>query len=278
VQTINPIQVILWTIRRNEQDVIHLYNSLSSLMQITSGGNMVNFGCWNDGITYPLQAQNKLCDLVAELAELESATIVLDVGSGFGAPAVYWKRHFKSLKITCVNTNLNQLREGLADNDILFVNSTAKSLPFVSGSVDRVIALESAQHFKPLSEFLLESKRVLKSGGFLILAIPITTKPQSFFTKLGVLSFTWASEHYSLDFILSLLKQNGFYVEDMKKIGSMVYEPLAKYYMQNRNQLRERILIQYPSYIEKILFKSLTKMKQISERKLIDYALIKCRI
>ena len=45
-------------------------------------------------------------------------------------------------------------------------------LPFNDNSVDRVLALESAQHFKPLSDFIVESRRVLIKSGFLVIAIP----------------------------------------------------------------------------------------------------------
>ncbi|GBL42160.1 hypothetical protein EMGBD3_15280, partial [Nitrosarchaeum sp.] len=38
-------------------------------------------------------------------------------------------------------------------------NST--KLPFSDNSVDRVLALESSQHFKPLKDFISESKRIL---------------------------------------------------------------------------------------------------------------------
>jgi len=60
-------------------------------------------------------------------------------------------------------------------------------------------------------------------------------------------------------------------------VGSNVYEPLSDYYSKNRESLKVKILEIYPSYVEKILFKSLQKMKQISEKKIIDYVLLKCR-
>jgi hypothetical protein len=41
-----------------------------------------------------------------------------------------------------------------------------------------------------------------------------------------------------------------------KLIGSNVYNPLADYYSKNRDALKMSILKNYPSYVEKILFKS----------------------
>jgi len=40
--------------------------------------------------------------------------------------------------------------------------------------------------------------------------------------------------------------------------------------------LSANILKQYPGYMEKILYKSLLKMKKASEEKIIDYVLLKC--
>jgi len=55
-----------------------------------------------------------------------------------------------------------------------------------------------------------------------------------------------------------------------------VYGPLTNYYIRNRDDVKNKILSKYPSYVEKILFKSLQKMKQLSEKNIIDYVLIKC--
>ncbi|MGI0093467.1 MAG: methyltransferase type 11, partial [Nitrosotalea sp.] len=63
---------------------------------------------------------------------------------------------------------------------------------------------------------------------------------------------------------------------EIKLVGSNVYLPLAEYYTQNRQFLRSEILKKYPSYVEKILFKSMLKMKQAAMDNTIEYVLIKC--
>jgi len=88
---------------------------------------------------------------------------------------------------------------------------------------------------------------------------------------------TWPSEHYDMDYVKSSLTKHGFDIIEIKKIGSMVYKPLAEYYIDNRDSIRNKILTKYPSYVEKILFKSLLKMKHVSETNVIDYLLIKCK-
>src|SRR5688572_14964723 len=322
----NPLNPILWTARRSEHDVISLYNYLSGLMHIITKDYFLNFGYWNKGIDSPKEAQRRLCSLIADVSNLHSARTVLDIGSGFSVPAIYWKSLFNSLNIVCVDVNLNQLKFGVSLQDDLkekkitfplpkyntkafktsmepelslqsedteklsFVNATSTALPFADNSVDRIIALESAQHFRPLSEFFMESNRVLKKNGIFVTAMPVIHNQEcldgnnifsevisimSSFFKLGVLSFTWMSEHYDLDHIKSQIGNAGFRSKEIELIGSQVYEPLSKYYIQNREKIQYAILKEYPSHIEKILYKSISKMNELSEKRVIDYAIIR---
>lgn len=275
--SINPLDVFLWTLRRNEKDVVNLYNTLSPIMQLATGGTMLNFGYWNNENSDPISAQKNLCSYFAKMAELETAKIIIDVGSGLSAPAIFWRNNFENLSINCVNINYSQLLHSGSQKNIEFVNSSSTKLPFSKNSVDRIMALESAQHFKPLSEFISESKRVLSDSGLLVLAVPVTTNTSSI-SKLGILKFTWSSEHYTLEHIRHLITLAGFTISEEKLIGSSVYDPLADYYLQNRKKLKELILQQYSPYVETILFKSLQKMKNASKEKIIDYVLLKCHL
>jgi SAM-dependent methyltransferase len=330
----NPLDPVLWTVRRSEQDVISLYNYLSGLMRISTKDYLLNFGYWNEGINSPREAQLNLCSLIADVSNLYSARTVLDIGSGFSVPAIYWKSLINSLNIVCLDVNLRQLKFGvslrgyfedskkkekliaipsLRDNTqefkvlfepglphieraekLSYVNATSTALPIADNSVDRIIALESAQHFRPLSEFFMECNRVLEKNGIFVIAVPIIHNPECFrrnknnnnifsemislmslFFKLGILTFSWMSEHYDLEFIKSLMGNAGFKSREIKLIGSRVYEPLSNYYIQNREKLQQAILKEYPSYVEKILYRSILKMNELSEKRVIDYAIIR---
>lgn len=326
----NPLNPILWTARRSEHDVISLYNYLSGLMRIITKDYCLNFGYWNKGINSPREAQRRLCSLIADVSDLYSARTVLDIGSGFSVPAIYWKSLINSLNIICLDVNLRQLKFGVSlqghlkdkkkrkktiavpsskDNPqefissfeaglvdlgraekLSYVNATSTALPFADNSVDRIIALESAQHFRPISEFFMESNRVLEKNGIFVMAMPIIQNQQrlpgnnifsgmislvSLFFKLGILTFSWMSEHYNLNFIKSKMGNAGFQLKEIKLIGSHVYEPLSKYYIQNREKLKQAISKEYPPYIEKVLYKSILKMNELSEERAIDYAIIR---
>jgi len=254
-------------------------------MRLATGGDMLNFGFWNEKTSTPLLAQKNLCEVFGKMAQLDSNQKIIDVGSGLTSPALQWHDQYNIKEITCVNINSEQLKNSqssISKNNFKeyfnFLNATATTLPFENESLDRVLALESAQHFKPLKNFFSESFRILKKDGMLILAIPVLVDTQkSSFMKLGILSMTWPSEHYSVDFVKSLLEKEGFHINDFQKIGSNVYEPLANYYLKNRESLKNKILEKYPSYVEKILYKSIQKMKHVSQKKIIDYVLISCQ-
>jgi ubiquinone/menaquinone biosynthesis C-methylase UbiE len=318
----NLLKPILWIHRRKEKDVVDLYSSLTPFVQLAladANNNMLNFGYWTQSVTTPIEAQIELCRLVGEFADLQSAKKVIDLGSGFCTPAILWECMYgnnKNLDIICVDINLKQLTAALEkitlpittiDKSDLFymvnknvevskltksislVNAAATRLPFADNCVDTIVALESAQHFKPLSGFLRECRRVLVPKGLLVVAIPIlgpNFSNQSLIrqlTKLGILYFTWASEHYTLDKIKSAIRTRDFEIQKIQHIGHSVYEPCADYYIQNRQVLRQRLKTKaFPlakslviEHVERLIYISALKMKNSSQKEIIDYVLIK---
>ena len=275
------MEMILWTFRRNENDVVNLYNTLSPVMQLATGGDMLNFGYWHKEDISPVNAQNRLCNKIGKLAELNSAKSLLDIGSGLSLPAIMWNVSYPNIDISCLNINYTQLQlaqkivnEKTLNQTIHEINSTSTMLPFLTNSVERIIALESAQHFKPFNNFVAESYRVLKKDGILTIAIPVIKKKSSI-RNLGILALTWSSEHYSERFVINEITKKFKLIKKIE-IGPNVFEPLANYYFKNRKKLQNKILTKYTSYVENILFKSLLKMKKASDEGIIGYLIIKC--
>jgi len=278
---INPIEMALWTFRRNEKDVVNLYNTLSPVMQLATNGYMLNFGYWSKEVTSPIDAQNRLCDEIGKIAELNSAKTLLDIGSGLSSPAIMWNILYPDIDISCLNINYGQLQlaqkianEKTTNRTIHKINSTSTMLPFLTNSVERIIALESAQHFKPFNDFITESHRVLKKDGILTIAIPVV-KNKSNIRNLGILALTWSSELYSEHFVINEITKKFKLIKKIE-IGSNVFEPLASYYFKNRKMLQNKIFTHYTSFMENMLFKSLLKMKKASDDGVIDYLIIKC--
>lgn len=294
---------LLSQVRRNPIDVISIYEAFSDLMNITTGGKLLNFGYWDDVDDNPLDAQIKLTKIIGEFGRLFNSKCILDVGSGYSIPALIWLNDHPTTKILCVNLSYNQIVEGKIiphqnhlsnlpflrmdlisnyEDRISYINSTSTFLAIKNSTMDRVVAFESAQHFRPLKEFINEARRILVQFGMLVMAIPVLANkpsrkrsPWIEVRELGILKITWASEHYEMELIKSLLEGNGFEIDEIELIGSDVYQPLANYYTKNRNRLREMILSRYPNYLELLVNWSMSKMKTASEKGIIEYALLR---
>ena len=287
MRAVDPLDLFLWTFRRSERDVINLYDSLSDVMTLATGGDMINFGFWDEGVADPVAAQRRLCSVFAEAACIGTGERILDVGCGYAAPAAQWHDSHAS-EFLCVNINMGQLRGALANpavsaklggaDGLRLINATATSMPFADGTADRILAFESPQHFKPLESFISECMRILRPGGTLAMTLPILSPgAQPPIVRLGLLAMTWSSEHYTERFVLSLLDAQGFQVTGRREIGPRVYKPLADYYERHRDAIRKRILARYPQYVESILNRSMRKMRHVSENGTIGYTVLSCK-
>jgi len=280
-------------LRGKETDIIKIYNYVTPVIQLANGGQMLNRGYWDKDAKNPLQAQHQFCKLVGEFAEYDSAKTLLDVGSGLSIPAIHWSRLYEFLTITCLDINLHGLKIALREsrkipdatslsptraNSLSMINGSATDLPFSKHSIDRIVAVESAQHFRPLELFIRECKRVLVKKGRLVLTTPIKsimTEGLTNVKKFGIVSLSMPSKNYLLKNLESTITNGGFQIEEVLHIGSKVYEPLTNYYTQNRKLLRGMILKKYPSYVESLLYKSLLKAADAYRKGILDYVLIK---
>ncbi|NDB90288.1 MAG: methyltransferase domain-containing protein, partial [Thaumarchaeota archaeon] len=248
----------------------NIYSKFSPMMQIGADTKMLNFGLWKNSTTLP-DAQKEMSKYAAEFGEFDSAKKILDVGSGFCIPATIWKKKRPDLDIFCMDLNYSELKNG-SNHVISQINSSSTMIPFSDKSFDRIIALESAQHFAPLERFFQEAKRILTDNGKLVLAIPVTNNHAKL--KLGILNITWLSKKYTESHIKDTIKNAGFSLKKEESIGKIVYEPFADFYIHNRKALREKLVSTYSDRIENLVFKSMKKMKELSEKKIIDYLLL----
>ncbi|HEY7695911.1 MAG TPA: methyltransferase domain-containing protein [Nitrososphaeraceae archaeon] len=322
------MNILLSLLKRDERAVVSIYQTFMSYARILTRTNMINFGFWTPETASIKQAQEALCTITGNVAELSTAKNVLDVGSGLLGPAEQWRMEYKLMNsLICIDVNYQALKmshtlnsEYGYDKEILTepsvktevtkkryiikhngvvlsrVNATAICLPFGDSFADRIIALESAQHFKSFLEFIRESHRVLNKTGLIVLAIPVITssKPSAEHRfkllnslrnlgVLGILSLTWASEHYELAQINSIISQEHFVIRDILSIGKSVYIPLTDFYIQDRKEFRRNVLGKHSSYLkrfalditERIVYRSALKMKKLSLSGDIDYVLIK---
>jgi ubiquinone/menaquinone biosynthesis C-methylase UbiE len=112
--------------------------------------------------------------IARELVNLPSIKAV-DVGCGAGRYDLLLCRYLgDKLHLTCADTNPNMLEaldEYLVEHSIsnfTSMHSKAENLPFPKNTMDCVYTFNAIHHFN-LREFLHESARILKSGGYLFI-------------------------------------------------------------------------------------------------------------
>lgn len=270
---ISLLDVVKWTFRRSPADTIRLYNTLSGVMVAATGGASLNFGLWTDDCVEPLLAQDNMARYFGRVASLDTAGVVADVGCGRGGPAKIWCESYPDTSMVGIDVNHLGLAE--ARHMDFAINALSTSLPLANDSMDRVLALESAQHFSPLSAFVSEAARVLKPGGILCMAIPVAGQ-RYHISRLGLLWLTWTSEHHRISTIHDVIESAGLHIQREEMVGSMVYVPMADYYMNNRDVLQERITSAYPRYVESILYRSVLDMRRAAIQNVIEYVIVKC--
>ncbi len=270
---VNPFDVLLWNRRHSGKDIMKIYAKFAPLMQIGADTRMLNFGLWDETRSLP-DAQKEMTKYISDFGNFATAKKILDVGSGFCIPASIWKQKFPHLEIYCLDLNFDQLNHESKTGILEPLNSSSDHVPFSDGTFDRVVALESAQHFTHLEEFFAESKRVLSDDGTLVIAIPITADSGLLALKLGILNITWISKKYSKNRILRCAKKAGFVIERQELVGDLVYQPFVNYYLENRDMLKRKLEGIYSHNLERLVYDSMRKMGRLSEKKVIDYLLL----
>jgi cyclopropane fatty-acyl-phospholipid synthase-like methyltransferase len=135
----------------------------------------LNLGYWKDDPPTLDAAAEALARLVAETAELAPGQHVLDAGFGFAEQDVFWAERYDPAQIVGVDLSERHVREGrrrVAERGlggrIELRRGSATELSAPTGTFDRVLALESALHFRPRRRFFEEAFRVLRGGGRLV--------------------------------------------------------------------------------------------------------------
>jgi cyclopropane fatty-acyl-phospholipid synthase-like methyltransferase len=138
-------------------------------------GDSFHLGYFSVGKESLKEAVDAHTDLVAELARLEGAASVLDVGCGLAAPALRIARRC-GCRVTGVNISREQVRQareliadrGLSDR-VVVQRGDARALDFADASFDAIVCLEAAGDIcvTEADKTLLvrELFRVLRPGG-----------------------------------------------------------------------------------------------------------------
>lgn len=237
-----------------------VYEFLGTKNNLAEKSLYLNLGYWKDATTYDTACE-ALAELLGEAAGMKAGDVVVDAGCGFADQDMFWCRKFGVGKIIGINITERHVQHGRErvkaaglEARIELVRGSATELSVVPAeSVDKVVALESAFHFKTRETFLLEAYRVLKPGGMIALADLVVasagrdkagTVAQKLANAVGQVAWQIPQVNlYGADVYREKMEAAGFVDCKVDVISEWVFKPFrefAKKRIQER-EVRERL-------------------------------------
>lgn len=154
--------------RPNDKNRIVEHYDLVSPYYRTLWGDHLHHGYWIHGNESKEQAQLQLVEHLAELANVQPNSEILDIGCGFGASSLYLARRYHAavtgITISPVQVEMATQAAAKEHLDATFLLMDAEAMTFQK-RFDFLWSIESISHYQDREKFFAAAAKLLKPGG-----------------------------------------------------------------------------------------------------------------
>jgi ubiquinone/menaquinone biosynthesis C-methylase UbiE len=140
-------------------------NDIKAKVQQQFGSHAQNY------VTSRIHAEGEDLNIILRFASPQPEHVVLDIATGGGHTALKFAPHVKQVIATDITQPMLDAAAAFITpqaGNVTFQFADAEDLPFDDNTFDIVTCRISAHHFTDIFKFVLESARVLKPGGVLV--------------------------------------------------------------------------------------------------------------
>ena len=154
--------------RPNEKHRIVEHYDIVSPYYRSLWGEHIHHGYWIRGDESKEKAQLQLIDHLAQLANVQPGSDILDIGCGFGGSSLYLAKHYNA-SVTGITISPVQVEMAIKTAeaerlDAKFLLMDAEAMHFQK-QFDVLWSIESISHYQNIAGFFASASRLLKPGG-----------------------------------------------------------------------------------------------------------------
>lgn len=227
-----------------ESEISDFYEHIRAYWMLLSSSaqdqrsNMLNFGYWPTPVKSLFEAQQRFMQEIEGLVSTqEQPAHGLEIGCGIGGISINMLKDMPTLSMTALDISPQQLslakqnaQMNEVDARLTLCHGDAMDLPFDRQMFDFTLCIESTFHYEDKASFFAENFRVLKPGGYAVLA-DITCE------DISKIRYRRGNHFDSRQSYIDCAQANGFVLQSVQDIGPAVYRPLHEYIVKfNRLQ------------------------------------------